>query len=515
MSKSFKNKIKSNLVLKKELSKYASDKKIVLCHGCFDIVHPGHIRHLQYAKSKADILVVSVTADKFIKKGAHRPHIPEMLRAQNLALYEIVDYVTIDYNDKPLSLLKLLKPTYFAKGFEYNEKGLNEATKEEMQVVKSYKGKMLFTPGDIIYSSSSLLDLKLPNIGIDKLITLMDAENITFNKLKNIVKKISKIRVHVLGDTIVDTFTNTAMIGGQTKSPTLSVLYQDSKSYLGGAGAVAKHLAGAGAQVEFTTVLGDDELRRFVKNELKMLGIKLNEIFDLSRPTTEKNAIICQDYRLLKVDKLDNRPIDEKIIKKILSHIKKSKSKNIIFSDFRHGIFNSRSIPIFNKSIRDFNFKSADSQVASRWGNIVEFKNFDLITPNEKEARFAIANQDGTVKELASQIYELTNCKNIILKLGSRGVYGLKNSDDPEDTYAFSVDSFCEKVTDPVGAGDALLAYSTLTQILTKSLTISSIIGSIAASLECEVNGNIPISAKDVINRIEKIEKKINYTSVN
>ena len=77
------------------------------------------------------------------------------------------------------------------------------------------------------------------------------------------------------------------------------------------------------------------------------------------------------------------------------------------------------------------------------------------------------------------------------------------------------MDSFCEKVTDPVGAGDALLAYSTLSQILTKSLTISSIIGSIAASLECEVNGNIPISAKDVINRIEKIEKKINYTSIN
>ena len=101
------------------------------------------------------------------------------------------------------------------------------------------------------------------------------------------------------------------------------------------------------------------------------------------------------------------------------------------------------------------------------------------------------------------------------MKLGSKGVYGLKNSDNPDDTYAFSVDSFCENVVDPVGAGDALLAYSTLSQILTGSLTVSSIIGSIAASLECEVNGNIPISAKDVINRIERIEKKIKYSSVN
>lgn len=512
MSLKVKNKIISLNKLKKIIDKSRSTKSSVLCHGCFDIVHPGHLRHLQYAKSKSDILIVSVTADKFILKGSHRPHIPEKLRAQNLASYEAVDYVMIDNNKKPLSLLKLLKPTFFAKGFEYNSRGLSEATKEEMKIVRSYKGKMLFTPGDVVYSSTSLLNLNLPNLAIDKLITLMDAGKVSFQKLKKTVKNLKGIKIHVVGDTIIDTLTRTTMIGGQTKTPTLSFLYQNSDSYLGGAGIVSKHLKAAGAIVEFTTVLGQDTLKSYAINDLTKSGIKLNAIIDITRPTTEKNTIVNQNYRLLKIDKLDNRPIDEKILKKILSFIKKSKNKNIIFSDFRHGIFNSQSIPILNKSIKDFNFRAADSQVASRWGNILEYTNFDLLTPNEKEARFALADQDGIVKDLAYELHRLTKCQNIILKLGERGIYSLSMPNDKKDNYDFSVESFCNNLVDPVGAGDALLAYSSLTYISTKSIICSSIIGNIAASIECERDGNIPITSEDILKRLDEIEKKTKYS---
>ena len=67
-------------------------------------------------------------------------------------------------------------------------------------------------------------------------------------------------------------------------------------------------------------------------------------------------------------------------------------------------------------------FRVADSQVASRWGNILEFKGFDLITPNEREARFALADQDTGVRPLAAKLHEDAECKTVILKLGDRGV---------------------------------------------------------------------------------------------
>ena len=80
-----------------------------------------------------------------------------------------------------------------------------------------------------------------------------------------------------------------------------------------------------------------------------------------------------------------------------------------------------------------------------------------------------------------------------------------------KNDFAFSTDSFTNNAIDPVGAGDALLAYSTLSLIASKSLTISSIIGSIAAACECEKDGNIPITSQEVIARIGQIQKNTKY----
>lgn len=131
---------------------------------------------------------------------------------------------------------------------------------------------MIFTPGDIVYSSTKLLDYSLPNIHLEKLAVLMKKNKISFDFLRKIIKKFSKQKVFIIGDTIVDTYTRTNFIGGQTKTPTFSVLYQDKKNYVGGAAVVALHLKAAGAKVEFSTVLGNDELKNFVKKNLLKAG---------------------------------------------------------------------------------------------------------------------------------------------------------------------------------------------------------------------------------------------------
>ena len=92
----YSKKITSLEKLNKIIGKRPRKQKVILCHGNFDVVHPGHLRHLIYAKSKADLLIVSITADRHIQKGTYRPFVPENLRALNLAAFEMVDYVTID-----------------------------------------------------------------------------------------------------------------------------------------------------------------------------------------------------------------------------------------------------------------------------------------------------------------------------------------------------------------------------------------------------------------------------------
>src|SRR6476620_10701184 len=106
----YNHKMKTVEELKSILGDMPRKKTAIMCHGTFDIVHPGHVRHLLYAKSRADIVVVSITEDKYVSKAAFRPYVPEELRSINLAAFEMVDYVIIDRNPTPIETLKQLKP---------------------------------------------------------------------------------------------------------------------------------------------------------------------------------------------------------------------------------------------------------------------------------------------------------------------------------------------------------------------------------------------------------------------
>src|SRR3989338_10947382 len=91
-------------------------KRIVQCHGVFDLIHLGHIRHFNLAKKEGDILVVSVTRDKYVKRGPGRPIFNEHLRAEALASLAVTDYVCIVDSPTAVECIKVLKPHVYAKG---------------------------------------------------------------------------------------------------------------------------------------------------------------------------------------------------------------------------------------------------------------------------------------------------------------------------------------------------------------------------------------------------------------
>ena len=507
----FSHKIKSIDEIVRIVGNFPRKDKVIMCHGTFDIVHPGHIRHLFYAKTKGKILVASLTCDEHISKGDMRPYVPEQLRAMNLAALEMIDYVIIDNEATPITNLQKLKPEFFAKGYEYNSANISIKTQQEIDTIDGYGGSIIFTPGDIVYSSSALLNLSPPSIEIDKILLLMNAEGVTFNYLKETVKKLKNYSVHVVGDLIIDGFTYCSMLGGMTKTPTMSLKYEEEKYFVGGAGIVAKHLKATGASVTFSTVVGNDKLKEFAINNLKQDNINTLEIIDNTKPTTFKNAFIVKNQRLLKVDTVDNRPITKEIEFKICSQINSTKTDAIIFSDFRHGIFNRSNVKILCESINNNVFKVADSQVASRWGNILDFKNFDLITPNEREARFSLGDQDTVIRPLAKELYKQAKCKTLILKCGERGLITYRSKKEGDLRAFFSIDSLASKVIDPVGSGDALLAYSTLSMLHSKNELVSSLLGLIAASIECEFDGNVPVTPELVLEKINFLEKISGY----
>ena len=267
----------------------------------------------------------------------------------------------------------------------------------------------------------------------------------------------------------------------------------------------------SGAEVTFSTVLGNDGLKDFVLEDLKSCGVRCLPSIDETRPTTNKNAIVSEGYRMLKIDTLDNRSISEKIVEQLKRQASTIKTDAVVFSDFRHGMFNRDTIPQLISAIPEGAFRVADSQVASRWGNILEFVGFDLITPNEREARFALGDQDSVVRPLALELHRRAKCKTLILKLGDRGIITYR-SDSPVDYRAFfTIESFADRVVDAVGAGDALLAYATLAMVASKNEVIASILGNLAAGIECEHDGNWPVTPDQLMKKIDTVEKLVHY----
>jgi len=369
---------------------------------------------------------------------------------------------------------------------------------------------MVFTPGDIVYSSSALIDSKPPELGIEKLLALMESEGFDFDDLRSALHHLSGIRVHVVGDTIVDSYSYCSVLGATAKSPTFSVRHDVTERFTGGAAVVAKHMKTAGAEVTFSTVLGNDDLGRYVLEDLDAAGVKCLPFVDRTRPTTHKERFIADGYKMLQVDRVDNRTISDRAMDFLEKALQGTPADLVVFSDFRHGIFNRQTIKHLKAAIPPRALTAADSQVSNRWGNILDFTDFDLLTPNEREARFALGDQDSVVRPLASELFRQAGCRFLILKLGERGLIGYRSA-GPMPREFFTVDTFVDRVADPIGAGDALLSYASLGLVATSEIVIAAVLGSIGAAVSCEHQGNSPVSPTDVEAKITALERRARY----
>jgi rfaE bifunctional protein kinase chain/domain len=510
MKRDYREKIKTLDELAHAIGPRPRERKVIMCHGTFDIVHPGHLRHLAYAKEKADLLIASVTADEHIMKANFRPYVPQELRAANLAALEFVDFVIVDPNPTPIQHMRVLQPDYFAKGYEYFANGVPPRTREEMDTLATYGGEMVFTPGDVVYSSSALIDAQPPNLGVEKLLALMDSEGFDFDDLRRTLSRLAGIRVHVVGDTIVDSYSHCSLLGATAKSPTFSVKHDLTERYAGGAAVVAKHMKALGAEVTFSTVVGEDDLGRYVLQDLEESQIQVIPFVDRTRPTTHKERFIADGYKLLQVDRVDNRTISERAQDFLRDALRATQTDVVVFSDFRHGLFNRLTIGSLKEAIPSGAIKVADSQVSNRWGNILDFTDFDLLTPNEREARFALGDQDSVVRPLASELFRQARCRYLILKLGERGLIGYR-SPGPHPREFFTVDSFVDHLVDPIGAGDALLSYAALALVATDHIVMASVLGSLGAAVACELQGNSPVSPARLQDKIDTLEQHVRY----
>ncbi len=454
--------------------------KVVLAHGTWDLLHAGHVAHLEQARAMGDWLVVGITDDAYVHKGPGRPSVAAQDRCHAVAALRCVDLAVIDPHPTPEKLIERWTPAIFVKGADYAGQPL-----PEQAWVARYGGEVRFTNGDTMYHSRQWLtgDARAQ----------MAQQGVQVADLLAVLDQAAAYRIHVVGDVIVD-----EVAAGELVGP-LTLRVDQRQRWLGGAAAVALHAAAAGAQARLTYPRGVGFLADWAKRTLTASTVGTREVVVPRRPPC-KARYYGQDGLLCQIDTVDSTPLTPIATGVFAAGVRKIPTDAVIFADYRHGVFHADSIEALTAAIPAGALKVADSQVASRWGNITDFTDFDLVTPNEREARWATGMQDAPAAYVAAALQDRAGFAQVILTRGAEGLVAVT-----QDDARYEVPALASTAVDPVGAGDALLAYATLGLLASGRIVTAAWLGSVAAAIACSRRGNAPVTAAEVRAWLERL----------
>ena len=470
--------------------------KKVFVNGDFNILHPGHLRLLKFAKESGDYLVVGVNSDK---KANNKNLLDEQTRLESIKATSYVDEAfLIDISVS--EYIKQFKPDIVVKGKEHeNSENL------ELEVLNTYGGKLIFTSGEIGFSSLDLLkkDLLQTSGKVEQNQSYIKRHNLKFENLKTVVDKFENLNILVVGDTIIDEYITCEAIGMSQEDPTIVVSPLIQDKFIGGAAIVASHAKTLGAKVSFVSVLGDDENFDFVKNGLTNLGIDVQLHKDSTRPTTLKQRFRASGKTLLRVNHLKQHSISKDIEESIMKDINQKLDiyDLIIFSDFSYGVLSHNLIN--NLIVLGSNKKimmSADSQSSSQIGDISKFKNMTLITPTEREIRLSLGDFESGLVVTSQKLTTKSNAKYIFTTLGAEGMMIYNSS--PNELLTDNINALGNMVKDVSGAGDSLLTCSSMALCVGATVWESAYLGSIAAAIQVSRIGNVPIKKEEILKEL-------------
>lgn len=482
-------------------------KKIVISHGCFDLIHPGHIRHIKAAKNYGDILIVSIIPDKYVKKGPGRPVFSEYLRAESVASLADVDYVTLNKWDSSAKLIEYLKPSFYVKGREYSDSSedFTSTILLEEKALKKIKGEIRFTD-EITFSSSSIINERFDILSKEAKDYIKDIKKkFSFEDVAGVLNSLADLKVLIIGDVILDEYIFCKAMGKPEKAAVVSTKYLYSETYAGGCLAVANHIAGFVNKVEVVSCIGMDNKEDFIKKNLKN-NIKTKFYSTKYAPTIVKTRYVekFEKSKLFEVSQINDEFIDKDTENLIINYLKNAIPSYdlVIITDFGHGLITPKIQNIVTKTS---NFTTVNAQTNSAnfgFNPITKYKNIDYISIDERELRLPYSVKYGEIEPLIAKVAHDTKCNKINITLGSSGSIYYQD----KKTYFSPI--FSTNVVDSVGAGDAVLA---ITSLLAKKEThpkLIPFIGNSVGSLAVKTIGNKEsIEPVDLLSFVKYIMK--------
>jgi len=463
----------------KKIKKKTSN--IVLCHGVFDLLHIGHIKYLQEAKSMGDVLIVTLTPDRFVNKGPDRPVFNEKLRADAIAALEVVDYVAINKWPTAIETINNLKPTIYVKGPDY--KNLNgDITgniKLEKETIESVGGKIAFTSTEEYSSSYLINNFLLENDGKKSFISKLK-KNYSYKDIYEFIENLSNTNVLLIGEVIIDKYVFCNSVGKSGKEPVLVSKKNSTERYAGGVLSVANHISEFCKNIKVISYLGEkNQYKDFIKNNLRE-NVKFEYIKKKDSPTIVKTRYI-DEYSKTKIqgiydinDEIINKNEEDIFIKTLDENI--NDYSLVIVVDYGHGLISPK---IVEKLEIESKFLAVNTQLNSfnsSFHSISKYQKADYVCVHSGELRHDYRNRYDSEEKLMHDLYERMNLQYLTITLGNRGSMMLRN-----ETLT-KCPAFANKIIDRVGAGDTLLAITSLCVEKKLPEQITLLLGNILAS---------------------------------
>lgn len=487
-------------------------RRVVHCHGCFDIVHPGHIRHLRFARAQGDVLLVTITADARIAKGDGRPLIPQELRAENLAELDCVDWVAIDEHESAFELLEAVRPDVYIKGAEY-EFNHDPRFERERACVESHGGRVVFSSGDVVFSSSALIAAM--EHAVDpyhkRLVELLGDDRLSLPTLGDTLSRMRDRRVVVVGETILDTYVLCDQPDVAGEGPMLTLRPIERRTYEGGAAIIARHAAALGARATLVTCLPDDARGDRVRARLRAEGVELRDLRVESALAGKVRYLVGQQ-KLFKVDEIAPMALDSSRRQALIDLARDAAAEGTdaaIIADFGLGMLGSAVTGPLCKALRPLVGVLA-GDVSGRRASLRSMREMDLLCPSERELRETIGDFGIGLPAAAWRLMHLTRARNLLVTLGGEGLIAFEPSHDADASgwarrlRSFHLPALVPIAVDPLGCGDALLACTTLAMASGADLLQASFLGAACASREAQQLGNIPVDSASVRQAIAR-----------
>jgi rfaE bifunctional protein nucleotidyltransferase chain/domain len=470
-------------------------KRIVQCHGTFDLIHPGHIYHLEEARALGDVLVVTVTSEPYVNKGPGRPYFNDELRAKCLSALECVDYVILVPYPAAVEAIECVRPDIYCKGTEYRE-ARSDVTGNIHDDVASVErlGGMVRYIGSVVFSSTKLLNNHFDHLGgpVKEFARTLAAEH-SSDDLRRAVESFADMRVLVLGDTIFDRYSYLNVQGLASKNRIISGRFLREDSQCGGALAVFRHLREFTPHGRFISLVGTEPWVEAALSDHVPPGSDLI-VRDPTFTTIIKQRFVeplsdgKELSKLFSVNFIDADPPSESALDRLLTRVDEviDEVDAVFLLDFGHGMMQSGVRDLVQERA-PFLALNCQTNSNNHGFNIIsrQYRRADSFSLDAQELQLACGHRHIDFANELEALRGHLDARYAWLTRGAIETIGLRRGDEPCLCPPLEND-----VVDTVGAGDAFFTLASMAAVRELPIELGTFLGQLAGAQAVRIVGN-------------------------